>query len=369
MKLNTNIPFFYSFLLLVSVCFTATYAQSNKLKVVLDAGHGDGDPGTSGNGLVEKDVALDVVLKIGAILETEVDVEVIYTRKTDVFIGLSERANIANKAKADLFVSVHCNGVASTGPLGFETFVLGTKPNRNDFEQNMDIAMRENSVIYLEDDYEVTYGGFDPESPESYISFELMQEEFLDLSILAASQVQTSVIDHLKRKDRGVKQAPFLVLRETYMPSILVELGFLTNKIDARYLKSEANKKLMANQIAQAIVNYKSDINLVSIEDEMASIRERQADDDKAFTFKVQIAAGSKKIAPSPQNFNGLELVEVVFENEFYKYHFGETKDYMEAQDFLSIAQEKGFDSSFIVAFDANGEKVSVNKALKSKLN
>ncbi len=368
MKSNTYRHFFCSLLFLASVCFSATYAQSNKLKVVLDAGHGDTDPGTSGNGLVEKNVALDVVLKIGAILETEADVEVIYTRKTDVFIGLSERANIANKAKADLFVSVHCNGVASTAPLGFETFVLGTKPNRRDFEQNMDIAMRENAVIYLEDDYEVTYGGFDPESPESYISFELMQEEFLDLSILAASQVQTSVIDHLKRKDRGVKQAPFLVLRETYMPSILIELGFLTNKVDAAYLKSEANKKLMANQIAQAIVSYKSDINLVNVEDEMASIKQRNAT-DKEFTFKVQIAAGSKKIDPSPQNFNGLDPVEVIYENEFYKYLYAPTHDYMEAQDFLGIAQDKGFDSSFIVAFDADGNKISVNKALKSKLN
>ena len=359
---------FYVFVALMSSALITVYGQSGKLKVVLDAGHGDTDPGTSGNGLIEKNVALDVVLKIGAILENHPSIEVVYTRKNDIFIGLSERANIANKAKADLFVSVHCNGVASTAPLGFETFVLGTKPNRRDFEQNMDIAMRENSVIYLEEDYEVTYGGFDPESPESYISFELMQEEFLDLSILAASQVQTNVIDHLKRKDRGVKQAPFLVLRETYMPSILIELGFLTNKVDAAFLKSEANKKLMASQIAQAIINYKSDINLVSVEDEMASIRDSQANEN-LFTFKVQIAAGSKKIDTSPQNFNGLDPVEVVYENEFYKYLYASTHDYMEAQDFLSIAQEKGFDSSFIVAFDAEGNKISVNKALKSKLN
>ncbi|MCH8534702.1 MAG: N-acetylmuramoyl-L-alanine amidase [Flavobacteriaceae bacterium] len=355
-------------LTLSSGFFSEAFSQSNKLKVVLDAGHGDTDPGTSGNGLVEKDVALDVVLKIGKILADQPDVEIIYTRKTDKFIGLSKRADIANKAKADLFVSVHCNGVSSSSALGFETFVLGTKPNRRDFEQNMDIAMRENSVIYLEDDYEVTYGGFDPESPESYISFELMQEEFLDLSILAASHVQTGVIDHLKRKDRGVKQGPFLVLRETYMPSILIELGFLTNPSEAKFLKSEANKKLMANEIANAILAYKSDINLVSIEDEMASIKKSQSEVSD-FTFKVQIAAGSRKIEPSPQNFNGLDQIEVVFENDFYKYLYGKTSDYMEAQDLLSIAQDKGFDSSFIIAFDAEGKKISVNKALKSKLN
>ncbi len=369
MKINNYILLIAIFFSLSIAVTNPLQAQTNKLKVVLDAGHGDTDPGTSGNGLIEKKVALDLVLKIGDILGNDADIDIIYTRKKDEFIGLSERADIANKAKADLFVSIHCNGVSSVSAAGFETFVLGTKPNRSDFEQNMDIAMRENSVIYLEDDYEVTYGGFDPESPESYISFELMQEEFLDLSILAASHVQTNVIDNLKRKDRGVKQAPFLVLRETYMPSILVELGFLTNTVDANYLKSEANKKLMANEIANAIRAYKSDINLVSIEDEMASMRSEDSEKKSDFIFKIQIAAGSKKIDTSPSNFNGLENVAVVFEDNFYKYIFGETSDYMEAQDLLTIAQDKGFDSSFIVAFSANGEKVSVNKALKSKLN
>src|SRR5690606_3687675 len=195
-------------LLIISFLLPGTsYAQNYRaFKVVLDAGHGGKDSGTTGGkNYREKDIVLQIVLKLGKILEEHDDIEVIYTRKKDVFLKLIERANIANNADADLFVSVHCNASKSTQPYGAETYVLGLHRNKD----NLDVAMRENSVIYLEENYEVTYGGFDPNSPESYIGMLLMQEEYLDQSILLASLVQDNFINDLKRKNRGVKQAGF----------------------------------------------------------------------------------------------------------------------------------------------------------------
>lgn len=203
--------------------------DKEKFVVVLDAGHGGHDPGNLGNGYLEKNIALSIVLKAGQVLEKYPDVEVIYTRKDDSFVDLYKRGEIANKANADLFVSVHCDSHSSNA-YGMGTFVLGLHANR----QNFEVAKKENSVIYLEDNYEQRYSEYDINSPESVIGLTIMQEEFLDQSIELAKLLQDNFTKKLKRKDRKVKQAGFIVLHQTFMPSVLVETGFLTNKDEGR---------------------------------------------------------------------------------------------------------------------------------------
>lgn len=343
----------------------------DKFVVVLDAGHGGQDPGNRGNGFYEKDIALNIVLKIGSELEKLPDVKVIYTRKTDVFVTLAGRAEIANKAEADLFISVHCNAHSSQAS-GTETFVLGLHRN----EDNLKVAMRENQVIYLEEDYEVTYGGFNPDSPESYIGLTLMQEEYLDQSILLADFIQKNFTNKLKRSDRGVKQAGFLVLRQTYMPSVLVETGFLTNRGEGAYLNSRGGQDQMSDAIVDAVKHYKSSINL-EILDGLAEQPPVKVDTKKALehndhykdvTFRVQLAASGKKLDPSPRNFKGLTDIFRNKEGKLYKYYYGATSSYTKIQELHEEARKKGYDTSYIVAFK-NDDKISVNEALKTKVN
>ena len=217
------------------------HAQNKPFVVVLDAGHGGHDSGNRGNGYYEKKIALTIALKIGAQLEKTPGIKVIYTRKKDVFVDLIERANIANKADADLFVSIHCDAFTSSRAFGAGTFVLGLHEN----ERNFKVAQKENSVIFLEENYEQKYDGFDPNDPESVISLILMQETYLDQSINAASTIQKSFVNNLKRKDRTVKQAGFVVLKYTYMPSVLVETGFLTNSSEGAFLKNPVSTKTL----------------------------------------------------------------------------------------------------------------------------
>ena len=205
----------------------ASQSHSNNDKpfvVVLDAGHGGKDSGNRGNGYYEKKIALNITLQIGKALEENSNIKVIYTRKKDVFVDLFERAQIANRADADLFISVHCDSHTSQA-FGAGTFVLGLHENQRNFE----LAKKENSVIFYEENYQENYDGFDPNNPESVIGLTLMQETYLNQSISAADAIQKSFIANLKRKDRTVKQAGFIVLRYTYMPSVLVETGFLSN--------------------------------------------------------------------------------------------------------------------------------------------
>ena len=212
-----------------------TEVQSkDKFVVVLDAGHGGHDPGNIGNGYLEKKIALAIVFNVGEQLEKHQDIKVVYTRDDDTFVDLFERGEIANKANADLFVSVHCNAHSSDA-YGTETYVLGLHANR----QNFEVAKKENSVIYLEDNYEQRYAEYDINSPESVIGLTIMQEEFLDQSIQLGKKLQDNFTKQLKRKDRKVKQAGFIVLHQTFMPSVLVEAGFLTNKNEGSYLNSK----------------------------------------------------------------------------------------------------------------------------------
>jgi N-acetylmuramoyl-L-alanine amidase len=231
--------------------------QRNKEKfvVVLDAGHGGHDPGNLGNGYLEKNIALGIVLEAGKALKSDPDIEVVYTRKDDRFVDLYVRGEIANKAKADLFVSVHCDSHSSDAN-GAGTFVLGLHANK----QNFEIAKKENSVIYLEDNYESRYAAYDINSPESIIGLTIMQEEFLDQSILLGKMMQDNFTNKLKRKNRKVKQAGFIVLHQTFMPSVLVETGFLTNKNEGSYLNSKKGQIQMGQAIAEAILQYKSNL-------------------------------------------------------------------------------------------------------------
>ncbi len=223
--------------------------------VVLDAGHGGHDPGNLGNGFLEKNIALSIVLEAGKALEQEGNVKVIYTRDDDTFIDLYKRGEIANKSQADLFVSVHCDSHSSNAN-GAGTFVLGLHANK----QNFEVAKKENSVIYLEDNYESRYADYDISSPESVIGLTIMQEEFLDQSILLGKLMQDRFTGKLKRKDRKVKQAGFIVLHQTFMPSVLVETGFLTNRDEGQYLNSKKGQQEMGRAIADAILEYRSTI-------------------------------------------------------------------------------------------------------------
>jgi N-acetylmuramoyl-L-alanine amidase len=224
-------------------------------KIVLDAGHGGSDPGNIGSKVREKDINLAVTLLVGKyIKENMPDVEVIYTRKDDSFPTLKQRPNIANINKADLFISIHSNAATNKSAFGTETFVMGTKH----FEANFDIIKKENSVILLEDNYEEEYEGFDPTSPESYMMFNLMSKVYFENSVTLADQIESQFRDRVGRKSRGVKQGPFYVLWTPSMPSVLVELGFLSNSEEEKFLMSQQGKEYMASAIYRSIKDYKT---------------------------------------------------------------------------------------------------------------
>lgn len=335
-------------------------AQEKVFTVVLDAGHGGKDPGKVGyRKYKEKDIALDIVLKVGTILEKEKNVRVIYTRKTDVLIDLWERGRIANKADADLFVSVHCNAHDSQAS-GSETWVLGLHANKRNFE----VAKAENEVILLEDNYEEKYKGFNPNSPESVIGLTLEQEENLDESILLASSIQNNFHSSLKRVDRGVKQAGFVVLHQTYMPSILIETGFLTNKKEGAYLGSTKGKKEMAMAISNSIISYIEGVRLNTVSTVNISEDVNKISADKTPYFKVQIASGKTKISTASYNFKGLKGVECVPVGEYYKYYLGNTTNYDTAKKSLKKAKKAGYKSAFIAAF-IDYKRVPLSEAIK----
>ena len=259
------IPLAITFFLLCSYDKGDSDPQADQFTVVLDAGHGGHDPGNLGNGYMEKNIALSIVLNVGRKLESNPDIKVIYTRKDDTFVDLFVRGEIANKANADLFVSVHCDSHTSDAN-GAGTFVLGLHANK----QNFEIAKKENSVIYLEDNYESRYAAYDINSPESVIGLTIMQEEFLDQSIMLGKMMQDNFSNNLSRNDRKVKQAGFIVLHQTFMPSVLIETGFLTNKSEGLYLNSKKGQEEMGDAIAEAIINYKNNTR-INLEDAASS--------------------------------------------------------------------------------------------------
>ena len=359
-----KITLLFCFILL---CISEVFAQQMTDKpfiVVLDAGHGGHDSGNRGNGYFEKKIALNIVLKIGKQLEKQPGVKVIYTRKTDVFVELIQRANIANKADADLFVSVHCDAFTSPKAFGAGTFVLGLHAN----ERNFKVAQKENAVIFLEDDYEQNYDGFNPNDPESVISLILMQETYLDQSIDAAGAIQKSFVSNLKRKDRSVKQAGFVVLKYTYMPSVLVETGFLTNKSEGSFLNSSKGQFNMSNAIAKAIINYKQ-IREASIQELVSyevsqEIKPVKKNAFSNITFKVQIAASKRNLKTKPYNFKGLRQISKSKKANLYRYFYKKTNNYIDAQRFLKEVKNKGYSNAFIVAFNGDN-KITISEALR----
>jgi N-acetylmuramoyl-L-alanine amidase len=239
----------------LTFCISSLYGQKYELRtVVLDPGHGGRDPGAVVGNIREKDIVLDVCLQAGKLIKSAFpEVNVIYTRKTDVFVPLDTRADIANKNKADLFISVHANHCGTPSVSGAETFVLGLHRS----QENLEVAKLENSVILLEDDYTTRYEGFDPNDPVSYIMFELIQDQYLEQSTQIANRLQSEFVNVAKRHNRGVKQAGFLVLRRTTMPSVLLELGFLSNHTESKYLNSPQGRTDLAVSIANAFSTYK----------------------------------------------------------------------------------------------------------------
>lgn len=357
--------------------FQVSYAQ-NKFKIVLDAGHGGQDAGASYYGVKEKDIALSVALKVGEIFRNYPDVEVVYTRKTDVFVELHERARIANKSKANLFLSIHCNGAESKVAHGTETWVLGLSKNAS----NLEVVKKENAVITYESDYKIKYQGYDPRSLESTIGIPLLQEEFIDQSISLASKIQKKYTNELKLFNRGVKQGPFLVLNQTAMPSVLTELGFMSNREDNDYMSSEKGQRELAEAIAEAVLYYKKEYYgignfQVSVEDikeksqEIANdVIDKKVEEEKAkpvingVVFKVQIKAFDKKISTNSNEFNGLQPIDVFQEGGWFKYTFGEASNLNEAKDLQNKAKKAGFTDCFIVAF-YQGKKISLTEAQK----
>lgn len=367
-KVKTNFSLVFVFLLTFICNINSSFAQEKEFIVVLDAGHGGKDPGKVGyKNYKEKDIALKIVHQVGNLLEKEKNFKVVYTRKTDVFIGLKERGQIANKADADLFVSVHCNAHSSQAH-GAETWALGTHANK----QNFEVAKAENSVILLEDNYKLNYKGFDPNSPESVIGLTLMQEEYLDQSILLASILQGGFTNELKRRDRGVKQAGFVVLHQTYMPSVLIETGFITNKSEGVFLGSSAGQQKFAKSIFNGIKKYYNQLvlNTVLVEEDDAEelvaskVNNIDSSTNKNVIFKVQLASGKKKVEPKSYNFRGLKDIERVKVGNSYKYYLGKTSNFTKIKELHQLAKSKGYSSAFIVAFE-NGEKVSVDQVLK----
>ena len=350
--------------------YGALNAQEDKFVVVLDAGHGGGDSGNVGNGHREKNIALKIVLEIGKDLEKNKDIKVIYTRKKDVFIELYERANIANKADADLFVSVHCNSVSNPKPYGTETWVLGEKNTAKNFE----VAKRENEVIFLEDNYEENYAGFDPSSPESTIAIGIEQEVYVEQSIVLARKIEDNFISIAKRKSRGLKQASLLVIKNTYMPSVLVEVGFLTNKKEGAYLNSKNGQSTMAKSIRDAILLYKKELDqnigshILGIDNDSSATKFETPVIIEGVVFKVQIAASSKALEPKSYNFKGLSEISREKVGKIYKYFSGNTSDYKKAKQLQNKAKSNGYMDAFIVAYK-DGNKIDVADALKSSPN
>ena len=350
-------------LLLIGVIFFSSFyyieetkSVKGKFVIVLDAGHGGHDPGRPTKlGYTEKAIALKLVLKIGKALERNPDIKVIYTRTTDVFIKLRERARIANKADADLFVSIHCNA-HNTQAHGTETFVVGASNS----QRNLDIAKEENEVIFLEDDYAENYEGFDPNSPESIIGLTLMQEEYVDQSIMLANLIETNFAKKTKRKSRGVKQASLWVMHNTYMPSVLIETGFITNKKEGAYLNSKKGQEEISNSIVTSILEYKKSIDSGNEDDIFIEEKVVNTDVYNDIVFKVQIAASSRDLALKSYNFNGLTNLSKAKQGNLYRYFSGNTNDYEEIKVIQQTAKSKGYPKCYVVAYK-NGERVNLS--------
>jgi N-acetylmuramoyl-L-alanine amidase len=385
MDISKKIKIVFTFLIVMLT--VDTYGQSNNFKVTLDAGHGAHDFGAVYSGRIEKNIALAIVLKVGKILEANPKIDVIYTRKTDVFIDLVERANIANRADSHIFVSIHCNANRNLAADGTETYVMGMTK----VASNLEAAKKENAVITLEKDYKQKYEGFDPNSPETMIGMTLMQEEYLENSISLASKVEDAfALLGKKLRQGGVKQAPYMVLHKAYMPRVLIETGFISNTVEGELLNSEEGQNDIAKAISNAIISYKNEyfgdggaetfgekpskvLRENPVNDSATPVKTSESSeankpiikkDTVGSIYKIQLSASKKKLALLPQNFKGLKNVSLIYEDNIYKYLYGDTADYEEAKSQLKDVKSKGYDSAFLIAFK-NGKKISIQEAIK----
>lgn len=385
--------------------FVMTSLAANKrFTLVIDPGHGGHDAGALGAISKEKNINLAVALRFGKYVEQNLpEVRVIYTRKTDVFIPLNERANIANRANADLFISVHTNALpAGKVARGFETYTLGMHRAKD----NLDVAMRENSVISMEKDYQQRYQGFDPRSSESYIIFEFIQGKNMERSVELARMIQRGVCDGANRPDKGVHQAGFLVLRETSMPGCLIELGFITTPDEERLLNNDSRVDDIARGIYEAFAKYKNkydksvsvpyrakdseDVNLPKIVPEQEPApktrvvtrgkqpkreeatpeqpkrvekKVKKAEIADAPVFKLQIFVGSRNLRKGDAHFKGETDYDSFQEGNLVKYTLGASTNYNEIYRLRKEKLEK-FPEAFIIAFK-NGQKYDVNQAIR----
>lgn len=346
-------------------------AIADGFTVVIDAGHGGKDPGAvSANGKIyEKDVTLKVALLVGeSIKKNHPEVKVLYTRKTDVFVGLNDRAHMANKADADLFISIHVNAAENRSAKGAETFTLGVEADRT--KRNLDIAKRENGVILYEENHEKAYANFNPNSPESYIIFEYMQSEYVKESIHIAQYVQENLANDANRQDRGVRQAGFLVLNATSMPSILVELGYISNAEEAKYLASSTAQMRLSACISKAFDSYYADLKKMNSYTQADVITPADGNQnsvsvveiDDVPVFKVQFLSSSKQLPSGNQAFKGLNPVEYYYDKGMYKYTYGASTNYNEILSVKRKVNEK-FKDAFVVAF-IKGVRVDTQKAI-----
>ena len=341
--------------------------NNNKLKtIVIDPGHGGKDPGTLGTkrySKYEKDIALSVSLKLGNYISNSFpDIKVIYTRNEDVFLELNERTRIANKSNADIFISVHCDGFTNSKAYGASVFVMGMSK----LKANLDVAMRENAAMYLEDNYKQKYDGFDPKSAESYIVFSLMQNTYLEQSLQLAEYVEEQFAYKANRKSRGVKQAPFYVISRTNMPSILVECGFLTNPKEEDYLQTDKGQNQIAMSIFEAVKNYKLSIessfslNNIIDSNDVNNKSENNLQLNKVI-YKVQIATNLTSIF-NDKKFAGIKVEEKLV-NGIYKYYVGSNSDKRIVDEMKTDLKNNGFKDAFVVAF-YNGKRISTKDAL-----
>ncbi len=370
-------------LILLNNCvFAGKPLKNNKLNlVVIDAGHGGHDPGAIGSKSKEKDIVLSLALRLGKMIESNFsDVKVVYTRKTDEFVELYRRAQIANEIHADLFISLHINSNDSPNPYGFETYVMGLHKS----QANLEVAKKENAAILLEDNYKTSYDGFDPNSPEASIIFSLYQNAFLDQSLDLSMRIQQQFMKRIKSKDKGVKQAGFLVLYKTAMPAILIESGFISNQKEEEYITSEKGKNNIVLSVFEAFKEYKYKVegfnnqsqvytqktdtenqNSKSNKDSEVKIKEDTVNINKSeIYFRIQFATSNVEKNITDKEILKIGVVKVYSHNGLYKYTIGNEPSLKDANKLLLKLQEKGFKDAFVVAF-LNENRITPAEAVK----
>lgn len=352
-------------LLSLTVIPAAATDKDGKFVLVIDAGHGGKDPGAVNGKSQEKNINLNVALKMGRLIEENCkDVKVLYTRKTDVFVELYKRADIANKAGADMFISIHTNSAKNKAANGAETYLLGVEENRA--SANLNVALEENRAIMFENDYETHYEGYDPNSPESMIIFEFMQNEFQKESLKMATMTQNQMTGTAKRPDRGVHQAGYLVLWKSAMPSILVELGFISNTEECRYLTSQKGADEMSMSLYKAFRTYLEDHNRQlekAVPLSQAVGAKSESENRDLPVFKVQFMSVKSPVRENDKRLKGLANVSYYKEKDFFKYTCGDTSNYEQIQKTRDEVRKK-YKDAFVVAFHG-GKKISVQEAVR----